>query len=233
MKFIRVLIPAVFLAAFVAIGLSRNANSALPWAGVGTAVNYAATGTASPTCTSFANTPVCVLTMTANVTSLTISGDPGAATNHMATLIMVQDGTGSRVFPSAVASLTSTLLPSPASTAANKYTAYVLQFNTTTSKYSVIQQYDNYPVAGFEFQTVQSAAAATIAPASTLALTAQEAPGMTANNTCLCVSNQATNGVVQFYCVPGTNTVQCVEYNPNGAATVTATTTTLNIRGLP
>ena len=203
-----------------------NAHSALPW---GT-INNAATGTASPTCTSFASAPVCILDMTANITSLTISGDPGAASNHQATLIMQQDGTGGRVFPSAIASMTG-LLPSPASTAANKYTAYVVQLNTTTNKFSVVGQYDNYPLTGFEFSTTQAAAAATIAPGATLAQSAIDAPGMAITNTCLCVPQISTQSVV-LSCIPGTNTVQCVEQNATNA-TVTATTVTLNVRGLP
>lgn len=200
------------------------AYAALPW---GT-VSNAAAGTASPTCTSFANAPVCILNMTTNVTSLTISGDPGTATNHMATLIMVQDGTGGRVFPSAIASFTG-LLPSPASTAANKYTAYVLQF--ASNAFTVVGQYDNYPLTNFEFSTTQTLAAATFAPSASAAQPTIIAPGMTTSNTCLCVANQATNPI-QLSCLPQTNAIQCVGTSSSGG-TVTGTTATLNVRGLP
>ena len=215
---------ALVLGVFALSAIQSHAG--LPW---GT-IYDAPTGTASPVCTSFASAPVCILDMTASITSLTISGDPGATNNHQATLIMQQDGTGGRVFPSAIASFTG-LLPSPASTAANKYTAYVLQYNTTSNLFSVVGQYDNYSLSGFEFYTTQAAAAATMAPATTIALTAQDVPGETVSNTCLCVPQISTVNV-QLSCIPGTNTVQCVEQNATNA-TVTATTVTLNVRGLP
>lgn len=210
----------------------QAAEAAMPWVGPGTAVPTAPAGTASPTCTSFAFAPVCILNMTANITSLGISGDPGAGTNHQATLILQQDGTGGRTLPSAVASLSSTLLPSPASTAASKYTAYVLQYNTTTNRFTVVNQYDNYPVANFDYTNVQAVAAQTIAPTAAAAQPTIIAPGMTVNNTCSCVPNQALNGAASVYCLPETNAIQCVEAN-NSGATITATTLTMQVRGLP
>lgn len=229
-KLIKALIPLGFLVGIAAVVLSTSAaRAAMPW---GTIYNQA---TASPVCTSFASAPVCIIDMTANIGGISISGDPGTTLNHNATLILQQDGTGSRtvVGPTNLvdANGVATTLPSPTSTAANKYTAYSLHYNTTTSKYQVTGQYDNYPLTNFEFSTTQSFAAATIGPTAAVAQATIVAPGMTTSSTCLCVPNQATNPI-QFSCIPQTNAIQCQAQNMTGG-TITATTATLNVRGMP
>jgi hypothetical protein len=212
------------------IGLASFANAApiippnfnVPW-GTSSAI-----ASAAPTCTSFATQPVCILNMTANISALTLSGDSGAALNHSATLIFMQDGTGSRTLTVASTILSGTL---PAiTTAANSYSVWVVQ--GTAAPYTVVASYDNLPLPGFA--TTQTSNGTAVAPGAAQAQPTVIVPGMTASNTCTCQAQTLpatwTSGIT-LACLPQTNAIQCEEINASGG-TITPTPITLSIRGL-
>lgn len=210
-------IKSLFISAVLVLGLSTSALANLPW---GTVQNV--TGT-TPSPTSFTSAPVLIDLMTGTTTMGALSG--GTAGGFY-TVILLQDGTGSRAFtpPTNLTGLPAT--PAAVSTA-NGYAAYVVELIGTN--YVVQAEYDNTPLNDV-FKSTFTSAGTAVAPVTAQIQASVVIPGLTVANTCLCEAQTtgATWVATSLSCLPNTNYAQCVELNPS-AATLTPTATTVNV----
>lgn len=215
-----------FIVAAVLFALPAVANAGIPW---GTVVNV--TG-ATPTATTFTSAPVVIDTLSTTQTSLTISG--GTAGSFY-TLIVMQDGTGSRTFTpptnvSAASFFNGGVLPTVPS-AANAYTVWVLQAVGATPTYQLVNAFDNLPLNN-TFVSTQATLGTAVANGVTQSQGSVVIPGVTLATVPICQA-QTTPATWQtgiaLDAICGTNFCQCQEVNPT-AATITPATVTLNIR---
>jgi len=202
------------------------ANPQVPWGTI--SVQTPSAGAA--TCTTFATAPVCILNLTGNLSSLTISGTPATAGGAYATLIFMQDGTGSRTFTAPTNLTTSTSIPTlPAiPSTANQFTVWVVQ--KVGSNYQVVGTYDNLNLSG-TFLTTQTSNGTAVDHIAAQAQPTIVVPGMSASSTCLCQAQTLPSTWltgITLTCLPETNAVQCVEINASGA-TITPTVITLTV----
>jgi len=206
------------------------ANPQVPWGAIA-----APTATASPVantyvCPSFATDPVCILNMTTNIAGLTVSGIPATAGGAYATIIFMQDATGSRTVTLPTNITTSTSVPTlPAiPSTASQFTVWVVQ--KVGSNYQVVGTYDNLNLSG-TFLTTQTSNGTAVDHITAQVQPTVLVPGMSAASTCSCQAQTlpATwlTGIT-LSCIPETNAVQCVEINASGA-TITPTVNTLTI----
>ncbi len=168
--------------------------------------------------------------MTGNTTMGALTG---GITGNYETLIIEQDGSGSRTFtgPSTLKGMPSTI-----PTAANSYTVCKLYYDGTN--YNVTPTgvcFDNLPLTNL-YANVQSSAGTAIAPNATQAQTTLSVPGANANTPCSCTPQTypATWQVgIATQCVPGTNTVICQVVNGDPTNTHTPTAISLSVRLYP
>lgn len=194
------------------------ARADLPWGTVGNVTG------STPSPTSFTSAPVIIDLMTANTTMGALSG--GTAGSFY-TVILLQDGTGSRTF-TAPSNLKNLPASTPAAvTTANGYVAYVV--TPSGSNYNVVGEYDNPSLVNV-FKSTFTSAGSAVAPVTAQTQASVVIPGLTVANTCVCEaqSTGATWVATSLSCLPNTNFAQCVELNPS-AATLTPTATTVNI----
>lgn len=220
-------IKRIAIAFLAAVSLSAPAYAAVPWAaGAGTGAPLQVSG-ATPTCTYTATALACIEDMTANVTSITLAG---MTANTYYTLILMQDGTGSRTLTQT--SVTGAPALTTAESAANGYAVWVIKA-TSASKAAFVVDYPNAPL--FDSWTTGAGIAGTAVAAAGTAITQAiptvVVPGLSASNDCSC-NTQAiggTNVAIHTRCIPATNAAECVWQNES-AASVTATTATFNVR---
>ena len=224
-------IKTLLLTLAFALALPLVADAKIPWGTINIQTS------ATPTCTTFATSPVCILNMTANITTGVVL--TGGAKGSNATLIMMQDGTGSRtiVWPTNVTAasyLNGGAIPA-ITTAANSYTVFVLQA-TATNTYSIVDAEDN-PSLNDTFYTTQTVGQVNVAPGAYALQATIVVPGATIANTCVCqpqtIPATWQTGLA-LGCLPLTNAVQCVEINGVGQGTAVPTAITVNVHlGLP
>ena len=166
-------------------------------------------------------------------TSLTISG--GTAGGYY-TVVIMQDGTGSRTFTAPTNVVADTAngiasIPAPPS-AANAYTAWVLKATGTTPTYLLEGVYDNVSLNNV-FATTTTTAGTAITGGTTQSVGSVVVPGVTVASIAVCAP-QTTPASWQtgifMNAITGTNFVQCQIVDPVGVTTVTPTAVTVNIR---
>lgn len=216
MKAIRSLLLALGFVAF----LAAPSLAALPW---GTTGPLQVTG-ATPTCTYTATALACIESMTANVTSITLAG---MTAGTVYTLVLMQDGTGSRTL--AQASVTGAPALTTAESAANGYAIWTIVATSASAATFVADNsngglWDSF-VQSQAINTVTAAATATTAGAPTIVF-----PGMSATHSCTCTPTTVTVGGVPMVCVGTTNVATC-EFANAGAATPSEASITAIVRG--
>lgn len=210
----------------VAIGLTliaSSARAAVPW---GTTGPLQVSG-ATPTCTYTATSLACVENMTANVTSITLAGMT-AGVNY--TLVLQQDGTGSRTL--AQASISGAPALAAAESTANAYTVWTINA-TSASAATFVAAYSNAPL--FDVYKAQfTTSGAVNAAGTTVSQGTAVFPGLTVNSECVCQpqTTPATwqTGVV-IGCLPATNLATCQTSNAS-AGSITPAAVTMNVRGI-
>lgn len=191
----------------------------LPWGSTAPLNQAGATPTFTYTATALAG----IENMTANVTSITLAG---MTAGKYYTLILMQDGTGSRT-------LTQTSItgaPTLATVNANLYDVWLIKA-TSASAATFVRDYPNLGLWYiFAAQVTGSNSAVTTVAAAQAAPTVV-APGMSVNNNCSCVSSNPDAGALKLglSCVPLTNAAQC-EYFNQSAGSITPTAATINVR---
>jgi hypothetical protein len=200
-----------------------TAHANLPW---GSTAPLQVSG-ATPTCTYTATALACIENMTAPVTAITLAGMT-AGTNY--TLILMQDGTGSRTL--AQASVTGAPALVAAESAANGYAVWVIQA-TSASAATFVADYSNADLTGV-FKSVITSNGSAIAPAATASQSAAiVAPGVSAATACLCQAQTLpatwSTGIV-LSCLPATNSVTCMATNEGPTNTFTPAAISINVR---
>lgn len=217
MKAIRSLLLALGFVAF----LAAPSLAALPW---GTTSPLQVSG-ATPTCTYTATALACIENMTANVTSITLAG---MTAGTVYTLVLMQDGTGSRTL--AQASVTGAPALTTAESAANGYAIWTIMATSASAATFVA---DNSNGGLFDSYTATLTSPGTaLTTGVMLSQGSSIVPGMSASNNCQCVAQTlpATwqTGIV-LGCLPATNLVTCEAFNPT-AGTITPVAISLNVR---
>ena len=217
-------LKAILCTIVMSLVLPLAAEAKIPWGAISSV-----TSSTTPTCASFSTDPVCIIASGANIATLTVSG--GTAPNNY-TLIIVQDGTGSRTLAwptniTAASSFNGGVLPT-ITTAANSYSAIVLQAVGATPVYQVVGEYDNPNLSSEYVQTITSAGTAVAlnamaAAAASPVIASSIAPGVVSTSQCTCTADTlpATWQTGVFLtCLPTTNYATCEIVNPT-AATIT------------
>ena len=214
-------IKNLLLSITLLFAFTATANAAIPWG-----TTQQVTGS-TPSPTSFSSAPVIIDLMTGNTTMGSLSG--GTAGGFY-TIILEQDGTGSRTFTPPT-NFTGLPASTPAAvTTANGYVVYIVQ--AVGANYNVVSEYDNVNLAD-SYKVALATAGTTVAPNATQAQTAQYAPGVATTTACVCdpATYPATWQVGIFTeCVPTTNTITCQVVNPDPTNTHTPAAVSLNIR---
>jgi|ERR1700722_5355811 len=216
-------IKALVLSAAILLLAPFTANAGVPW---GSTAPLQVSG-ATPTCTYTATALACIENMSANVSSITLAG---MTTGSVYTLVLMQDGTGSRTLTQA--SITGAPALTTAESAANGYAVWLIQA-TSASAAAFLVDYSNLDLRDSFVSQITSSASATGAGA-TVAQGSAIFPGMTAALGCSCVpqTTPATwqTGVV-LGCLATTNLATCQASNAS-AGSITPAAVTVTVRGL-
>jgi hypothetical protein len=213
-------------ALILSIGLmliAPAAHAAVPW---GTTGPLQVSG-ATPTCTYTATSLACIENMTANVTSITLAGMT-AGVNY--TLILMQDGTGSRTLVQS--SVTGAPALVAAESAANGYAVWTINA-TSASAATFVSDNSNAPL--FDVYKAQFTSSATVnGSGTTVSQGTAVFPGLSVNDTCICMP-QTTPATWQtgavIGCLPATNLATCQTSNAS-AGSITPAAVSVNVRGI-
>lgn len=217
-------IKLILSTVLLSLGLSlSSAFAALPW---GSTAPLQVSG-ATPTCTYTSTALACIENMTAPVTSVTLAGMT-AGTSY--TLVLMQDGTGSRTLTQA--SVTGAPALTTAESAANGYAVWLITA-TSASAATFVSDYSNVSLADV-FQETTASLGTAITGGTTQSQGSVVVPGVTVASVAVCQPQTytGTNWVSGMFvtALTGTNFVQCNVVNPVGTATITPTAVSVNVR---
>lgn len=193
----------------------------LPW---GSTAPLQVSG-ATPTCTYTTTALACIEDMTTNVTSITLAG---MTAGSYYTLILMQDGTGSRTL--AQASVTGAPALTTAESAANGYAVWLIKA-TSASAAAFVADYSNAPL-GDTWTSTFTTDGTPLTTGTVLTEPTIVAPGMALANNCYAVAQTSAASWakgIQLSCVPFVNGMAVQLSNPT-ATTVTPTAVTVNVR---
>jgi hypothetical protein len=216
-------LKSIALSFALILGLTSPSWALVPW---GSTAPLQVSG-ATPTCTYTTTALACIEDMTANVTSITLAGMTAGTTY---TLVLMQDGTGSRTLTQT--SVTGAPALTTAESAANGYAVWTITA-TSASAATFVSDYSNVSLTPVFF-SANTSNGTSVSSGVMQGQGAIVAPGAAAATPCICTAQTlpATwQTGIALACLPATNSITCEEINPT-AGSITPAAITLSAKFL-